>query len=261
MMYAGMPSLTTEDRLSRGPVLDLSRARVDVSEAAVRVGVAPRRILLGCWETGRCIGSPAPAAGPRCTRIRGRRSTRSTPKRPWQSPVALRPSTRRPRATTPGCGTRPVDVAEPRVLSPPSGASGRRCRHRALRLGSHGRAGHADDPADPAVGLCGRRAALALFQAAALPRGAVERPGHLAVRLRVRALPVRAGLGAVAGRVVEGLPAPWRPVALALCRPDALAPLHGAGVWLGHLYLDVQRRAVDGPVELASRDRAHTGAA
>ena len=47
MMYAGMPSLTTEERLSRLPALDLSRARVDVSEAAVGVGVAPRRILVG----------------------------------------------------------------------------------------------------------------------------------------------------------------------------------------------------------------------
>ena len=47
MMYAGMPSLTTEERLSRLPRLDLSQARVDVSEAAVRVGVAPRRIVVG----------------------------------------------------------------------------------------------------------------------------------------------------------------------------------------------------------------------
>ncbi len=47
MMYAGMPSLTTEERLSRVPVLDLSRARVDVSEAAVRVGEVPRRIVVG----------------------------------------------------------------------------------------------------------------------------------------------------------------------------------------------------------------------
>jgi len=47
MMYAGMPNLTTEERLSRVPVLDLTRARVDVGEAAARVGVAPRRILIG----------------------------------------------------------------------------------------------------------------------------------------------------------------------------------------------------------------------
>ena len=47
MMYAGMPNLTTEERLSRAPVLDLSRARVDVGEAAARVGLAPRRILIG----------------------------------------------------------------------------------------------------------------------------------------------------------------------------------------------------------------------
>ena len=47
MMYAGMPSLTTEERLSRVPALDLALARVDVGEAAVRVGVAPRRILIG----------------------------------------------------------------------------------------------------------------------------------------------------------------------------------------------------------------------
>ena len=47
MMYAGMPNLTTEERLARVPVLDLTRARVDVGDAAVRVGVAPRRILIG----------------------------------------------------------------------------------------------------------------------------------------------------------------------------------------------------------------------
>ena len=47
MMYAGMPSLTTEERLSHVAVLDLSRARVDVSEAAVRAGVAPRQIVVG----------------------------------------------------------------------------------------------------------------------------------------------------------------------------------------------------------------------
>ena len=47
LMYAGMPTLTTEARLSRLPPLDLSRARVDVSSAAVRVGVAPARILIG----------------------------------------------------------------------------------------------------------------------------------------------------------------------------------------------------------------------
>ena len=49
MMYAGMPSLTSEERLSRAPVLDLSRARVDVSEAAVRVGRAPRGIVVGMF--------------------------------------------------------------------------------------------------------------------------------------------------------------------------------------------------------------------
>ena len=47
MMYAGMPSLTTAERLSRVSALDLSRARLDVSEAAVRVGVAPRQIVVG----------------------------------------------------------------------------------------------------------------------------------------------------------------------------------------------------------------------
>ena len=47
LMYAGMPALTPEERLSRLPVLDLSQARVDVSEAAVRLGRAPARILIG----------------------------------------------------------------------------------------------------------------------------------------------------------------------------------------------------------------------
>lgn len=47
LMYAGMPSLTPEERRPHLPALDLSRARVDVSEAAVRVGVAPRQVLIG----------------------------------------------------------------------------------------------------------------------------------------------------------------------------------------------------------------------
>ena len=46
MMYAGMPSLTTEERLSHVAVLDLSRARVDVSEAA-EVEDADRVFALG----------------------------------------------------------------------------------------------------------------------------------------------------------------------------------------------------------------------
>ena len=50
MMYAGMPSLSPGERLSRLPPLDLSRARVDIREAAVRVGVAPRRILIGMFQ-------------------------------------------------------------------------------------------------------------------------------------------------------------------------------------------------------------------
>ena len=47
MMYAGMPILTLEERLSRLPPLDLALVRVDVSEAAVRVGAAPGRVLIG----------------------------------------------------------------------------------------------------------------------------------------------------------------------------------------------------------------------
>ncbi len=47
MMYAGMPTLTTEEKASRLPALDLSLARVGVSEAVARVGATPRQILVG----------------------------------------------------------------------------------------------------------------------------------------------------------------------------------------------------------------------
>ena len=47
LMYAGMPALDPAERLARAPVLDLSAARLDVGEAAVRAGFAPARILVG----------------------------------------------------------------------------------------------------------------------------------------------------------------------------------------------------------------------
>jgi hypothetical protein len=47
LMYVGMPDLDVAERLTRLPPLDLSTARTDVSEAVVRIGVTPRRILIG----------------------------------------------------------------------------------------------------------------------------------------------------------------------------------------------------------------------
>ncbi len=47
LMYAGMPALDPAERLARAPVLDLSTARLDVGEAAVRAGFTPARILVG----------------------------------------------------------------------------------------------------------------------------------------------------------------------------------------------------------------------
>ena len=47
MMYAGMPALDPRERLARAPGLDLSKARIDVGEAAVRAGFAPARIRVG----------------------------------------------------------------------------------------------------------------------------------------------------------------------------------------------------------------------
>ena len=47
LMYAGMPALDPRGRLARAPALDLSTARLDVGEAAVRAGFAPARILVG----------------------------------------------------------------------------------------------------------------------------------------------------------------------------------------------------------------------
>jgi len=47
LMYAGMPALTEDERLEGAPPLDLARATVGVSEAAVRAGFTPSRILVG----------------------------------------------------------------------------------------------------------------------------------------------------------------------------------------------------------------------
>ena len=47
LMYAGMPILSSQERLRRAPVLDLSTARLGVSEAAVKAGFTPSRIVVG----------------------------------------------------------------------------------------------------------------------------------------------------------------------------------------------------------------------
>ena len=47
LMYAGMPALDPAERLARAPAVDLSAARLDVGEAAVRAGFTPARILVG----------------------------------------------------------------------------------------------------------------------------------------------------------------------------------------------------------------------
>ncbi len=47
MMYAGMPSLTPEERLRRLPVLDLSSARVAPAEAARGAGLSPQHLRVG----------------------------------------------------------------------------------------------------------------------------------------------------------------------------------------------------------------------
>jgi len=51
LMYAGMPALSNGERLTRSPQLDLSTARVDISQAAVRAGFMPRRIVVGMHQT------------------------------------------------------------------------------------------------------------------------------------------------------------------------------------------------------------------
>ena len=47
LMYAGMPTLSPEERLTRLPALDLSDARVDIGAAAVHAGFVPARIVIG----------------------------------------------------------------------------------------------------------------------------------------------------------------------------------------------------------------------
>lgn len=64
LMYAGMPSLTAEERFARLPELDLSSARVPLAAAAVAAGGVPDRTLVGMvgdrpayrfWRLGRWI--------------------------------------------------------------------------------------------------------------------------------------------------------------------------------------------------------------
>ena len=47
LMYAGMPILSNDERLTRAPRLDLSAAQIGVSQAAVLAGFMPLRILVG----------------------------------------------------------------------------------------------------------------------------------------------------------------------------------------------------------------------
>jgi hypothetical protein len=51
MMYAGMPSLSAEERLMRLPPLDLSAARIEPSAAIAAAGFSPRSIRLGMLGT------------------------------------------------------------------------------------------------------------------------------------------------------------------------------------------------------------------
>ena len=47
LMYVGMPALWADERRDRTPALDLSRAAIGVAEAAVAVGAAPQRVVVG----------------------------------------------------------------------------------------------------------------------------------------------------------------------------------------------------------------------
>ena len=47
LMYVGMPALSSEERRVRIPGLDLDRATVGLSEAAVTIGAAPQRVVIG----------------------------------------------------------------------------------------------------------------------------------------------------------------------------------------------------------------------
>ena len=262
MMYAGMPSLTTEERLSRAPMLDLSRARVGVREAAVRVGVAPRRIVVGMLgerpvyrftgaggfttvyaDTGAALdGLDAAAAVAVARRFAPEHAAT------LQYDARLRDPdqwTLQSRAYFPLHRVRLGDDADTVLyVSDRTGEPVMQTTRQTRRLGYAGAVLHW------------------LYFRPLRANGALW--SDLVIWL--------AGLGCVLclSGLVWGL---WRvasskayrlrggPVALAICRPDAMAPLHGACLWPGHLHLGVQRRVVDGPLELAPRDRAHTGAA
>ncbi len=47
LMYVGMPSLSSDERLASAPVLDLSTVALTPAEAATRVGAAPDQMRVG----------------------------------------------------------------------------------------------------------------------------------------------------------------------------------------------------------------------
>ena len=102
LMYAGMPALDPAERLARAPALDLSTARLDVGEAAVRAGFAPARIVIGMHGDRPVYRFAGAGAGPRSTPTRGRSRAGWGRSRPWRSHGGTSPSTRPPPATTRG---------------------------------------------------------------------------------------------------------------------------------------------------------------
>ena len=139
LMYAGMPTLTPNERLERLPPLDLSGARSTPAEAAGRYGLSPNRVRIATLY-GRPVyrfverGLPVTVFADDGERLE-----------PFTQDEAMTVAARwAPRAggepSVPGssCCAGSVDASKPAVHATPQGQSWRCRRHSPLRVRSHG---------------------------------------------------------------------------------------------------------------------------
>ena len=262
MMYVGMPSLPPAERLMRLPPLDLTRPRVTPGEAARAAGATPQRVLVG---------------------MLGDRPVYRLSHRGRWTTVFADSGARLDRLTA----DQAMDVARRFVPehAPTIRYDGRltdadqwTLQSRAFMPMHRMALGDADDTylyvsertGEPVMKTTrsGRRWAyvgavlhwlyFTPFRRHSNPVGPVD---HLAGDRRLRAVALGSGLGGVAAVGHEAISAQGGPRTLAVCRAHEVAPLRRSAVRGRHLYLDSERRSVDGPMELAPGERADTSAA
>ena len=156
MMYARMPRLSAEERLSRAAMLDLDRARVDPSAVAAALSQPPQRLRVGMlgdrpvyrFQTGAVLDD----------RVRGQRRPAHGLDRRCRA--GRRPTVRaRLRDDDAGGGAghraRSVDAAAARVAACAQDRVRRRRRHQSLRVRADGRTDSGDDATGRWLGFVG----------------------------------------------------------------------------------------------------------